>query len=130
MGAFFRKHRTDIFIFIGVLSAALLGLIPFLAMKASASGGLIASIYHQSELLMKIDLSQENEERIFEVEGTKSTMTIAVKKNAVKVAHSDCPTQYCVHMDYVSEPGLPIVCAYNGISIILEGRGDSPIYVG
>ena len=130
MKEFAKKHKADLIIFGCLLALSLGGLIPFFIYRNSNRNGLIASIYRQGELLLKIDLAEETEERTFEIEGTKSKMEIAVKRNAIKVAHSDCPTQYCVHMDYVSSPGLPIVCAYNGVSIVLEGGDSSSIVVG
>ncbi|MCR5491939.1 MAG: NusG domain II-containing protein [Bacilli bacterium] len=130
MKEFLKRHKTDLIILGAVLAVALAALVPFLAYRLSNRDGLIASIYRQGELIMRLDLEKEGEERTFEIEGTRSKMEIAVKKNAIKVAHSDCPSQYCVHMDYVSKPGLPIVCAYNGVSIILEGGDSSTVYVG
>ena len=46
----------------------------------------------------------------------------AAKNGGVAVIHADCPHQDCVHMGYVYETNHPIICAHNGVYIIIVGE--------
>ena len=130
MKGFFHRHKIDIIILATLLGVALVSLIPFLANRFSASETVVATIYRQGDKLMAVDLSKEEGEREFPIQGTKTSLVVGVRKNAIKIIDSGCPSQYCVHMGYVDKPGLPIVCAYNGISIVLEGGDPYSVVIG
>ena len=130
MKDFMKRHKTD-WIVLGIVLLLVAGsLIPYFVITSMSVENLIASIYRRDELLMQLDLSKEDEERVFVIEGIHSEMEIAVKHNAIKVLHSDCPGQDCVHMGYRDKPGAPIVCAYNGVSIVLEGGDPYSVTIG
>lgn len=80
-----------------------------------------ATIYHQATELYDLDLAKETSERTFVIEGTHTSLTIGVKKNAIAILQSGCPNQYCVEEGYVSDPHRSIICAYNDVYIFLEG---------
>ena len=123
-------HKKDAWLLGILLGLALLALIPFFVLTSLSSGPLCASIYRTGELLQRIDLSKESEERSFIILGTHGEVEVTVKHNAIKVSHSDCPGQDCVDMGYRDKPGVPIVCAYNGISIVLEGGDKYSVTIG
>lgn len=41
-----------------------------------------------------------------------------------------CPHQDCVNMGYVKDSGHPIICAYNEVTIIIEGASSSDVELG
>jgi len=117
--AFFKKYLVDIFalLLLALLSLGSFGLVALYSKRPSS----IASISRSGTILMEIDLDQENEERIFVIEGKKTPMSIGVKHQAIRVVESGCPTQFCVHEGYISGAGHPLVCAYNEVIITLSG---------
>ncbi len=90
---------------------------------------------HQAEIALDgkrleknglLDLSNYGEETTeIVIQGYKSEMTIGVKKDAICVVSSSCPSQYCVHQGWISEPGRPLVCAYNHIVISILGSAEA-----
>jgi len=84
-----------------------------------ATDNLSASIYVRDALIQEVNLSNETSERHFDIQGTNGTLTISVKHNAIAVIESNCPHQDCVNEGYVTETNHPIICAYNGVYIIV-----------
>ncbi len=120
-----RKHLVEIIVVGSVLAISITAAIILSLSRVSSS---LAVIKHHNETVMKVDLSKENEERHFEVQGDFSVVTIAVKKDYICIEHNDCPSQYCVHEGWVKAGEKPIICAYNGISIYFsEDSGGSAI---
>ena len=114
---------------LGLIGSIALGFgIAFLIPKGES--GSIAHIRRKNETILALDLDAEGEERSFEVEGTYSPMVIAVKKGAISVKESGCPSQYCVHESWIDRPGQSIICAYNGIVITIEGDSGASARLG
>ena len=89
----------------------------------------MAIVKHHSEVLHRIDLNQENEEREIVVHGDHDDVHIAVRKGEICVEKSNCPSQFCVHEGWQSG-SKPIICAYNGISITFEEDSGSTARLG
>ncbi len=109
--------------------ACLIGLLVYSSSRGAATN--VARIYRQNDLIFTLDLEKEGEERDLDVEGTHSPMVFTVKKGAIKVKYSGCPSQYCVHQGYHSGKDGPLVCAYNGVYVTFEGgAGGNVVVVG
>ncbi|MBP5216972.1 MAG: NusG domain II-containing protein, partial [Bacilli bacterium] len=127
--SFWKKHFWDVIVI--SIAALLAGGLSIWVAVPKANLGHIAQISVSGKLLQKLDLSTEpQEERIFYIQGAVSEMTIGVKYNAIRVVSSNCPSQYCVHEGYISEPGMPIVCAYNEVVIEIIGKSESDVVIG
>lgn len=117
--------RNDLILIISLLVIAITSLIIVLVNRTKNNS--IAKVMVQNEVVLKIDLNKEND---YEVEGLKSKVHIHVKDGAIAIVESNCPHQDCVNMGYVKESGRPIICAYNGVTIIIEGDSNYDIEVG
>ena len=127
--SFWKKHFWDV-IAISAFAVVAAGASIWVATPKAAKGH-IAQISVSGQLIRELDLSKEpEEERTFLVQGVVSEMTIGVKYNAIRVVSSNCPSQYCVHEGYISEPGKPIVCAYNEVVIEIIGKSESDVVIG
>ena len=127
--SFWKKHFWDVIV-ISAFAVVAAGASIWVATPKAAEGH-IAQISVSGQLIRELDLSKEpEEERTFLVQGVVSEMTIGVKYNAIRVVSSNCPSQYCVHEGYISEPGKPIVCAYNEVVIEIIGKSESDVVIG
>lgn len=114
---FFFKYRYDIILILLIASVAIGALLIFAFNKSTDD--LSASIYVRDTLIQQVNLSEETNERHFDIQGINGTLTISVKHNAIAVIESNCPHQDCVNEGYVTETNHPIICAYNGVYIIV-----------
>ncbi len=124
---FWKTHLGDA-ILIGVCACLATGLAVFAALPKGDTS-------HQAEITLDgkrlennglLDLSSYGEETTeIVIEGLKSQMRIGVKKDAICVLSSSCPSQYCVHQGWISEARRPLVCAYNHITISILGSAEA-----
>lgn len=124
---FWKTHLGDA-ILIGVSACLATGLALYAALPKGGSS-------HQAEIALDgerlkqnglLDLSRYGEETTsIVIQGYRSEMTIGVKKDAICVLSSSCPSQYCVHQGWISEAGRPLVCAYNHIVISILGSAEA-----
>ncbi len=124
---FWKSHLGDV-ILIGVSACLATGLALYAALPRGGSS-------HQAEIALDgerlkqnglLDLSKYGEETTeIVIQGYRSEMTIGVKKDAICVLSSSCPSQYCVHQGWISEAGRPLVCAYNHIVISILGSTEA-----
>ena len=118
--------RNDIILISSLLLIAVIALITILTTRKRDN--LVATVKVQDQVVETIDLSDKTE-RDYYVEGLHGTIHIHVKDGAVAVVESNCPHQDCVHMGYVSETNRPIICAYNGVYIIIDGESDVDVEI-
>ncbi len=131
MTEFWKKHLADTitiaFFAIAGVALAIYAALP----KNGTYDSLKAEITLDGKRLEKngyLDLSSYGEEETeIEIIGKKSPMKIGVKHNAIHVLSSDCPSHYCISQGWVTEPGVPIVCAYNHIVITILGTSGNDI---
>ena len=88
----------------------------------------MAKVYVQDTIVETIDLSKK-EEKYYEIDGLKTKVKIHTKNGAIAIVESGCPHKDCINMGYVSQPGKPIICAYNAVSIVLEGTSQDDVVV-
>ncbi|MBQ3253450.1 MAG: NusG domain II-containing protein [Acholeplasmatales bacterium] len=77
-----------------------------------------AIIYHNSEVIKEVDLSEDQE---FTISGNISELTIIVKDGKICVFESGCENQICVDEGYKENDLDLITCIPNGIQIKVVG---------
>ena len=118
--------RNDIILIGSLLLVAVIALIIVLTTRKKEN--LIAKVSVQNEVVEVIDLSLK-EERDYVVQGLHGEVHIHTKDGAIAVIESNCPHQDCVHTGYISETNRPIICAYNGVYIVIEGTSDIDVEI-
>ena len=111
--------RNDIILIASLLLVAVVSLVVVLCTRVRTN--LIATISVQNEVVETIDLSKVGDEDFY-IEGLKGKLHIHTHDGKIAVLESNCPHQDCVKMGYVGETNHPIICAYNAVSIVIEGR--------
>ena len=122
-----KKFRNDLILIGAVLFIALASLITWFLIRKSYTS-CVAKVYVQDTIVETIDLSKK-EEKYYEIDGLKTKVKIHTKNGAIAIVESGCPHKDCVNMGYVSQPGKPIICAYNAVSIVLEGTSQDDVVV-
>ena len=84
---------------------------------------LVAKISVQNNVVQVVDLSKK-EELDFYIDGINGKLRVHTHDGAIAVIESNCPHQDCVRMGYVNTSNRPIICAYNAISIVIEGASS------
>ena len=116
MKKYLTSHLRDFLLLVSLALVSVLFLIVMITTRSSKEN-LLATIYVRNDVVEKIDLSKEKEEeRHIAIQGVKSEVTLAVKKNYIAVEENDCPGQVCVHDSPLTHAGV-IVCAYQQIRI-------------
>ena len=111
--------RNDLILIGSLLIVAILSLVLVLSLRKK--NNLQAKVFVQNEVVELIDLSKK-EEKDYYVKGLKTMVHIHTKNGGIAIVESGCPHQDCVNMGYVYETNLPIICAYNAVYIVIEGK--------
>ncbi len=101
-----------------VIFFSLLGIL----LVSRASGGDVACIYSNGELVRTIDLKAENEMTFTISSANGGYNVISVKNGSISVTDADCPDKICVYTGAVSDGVQPIVCMPNKLVIRIEAR--------
>lgn len=125
--AFFKKHLFDLITGI-VLVAITLGVLLYFVWPRN-SDNLRATIYHKNETVQEIALFSIEEGVVEEylIEGSNGEMKVEAKHNAIRIAESSCPSQYCVNQGWISTPSMTLICAHNEVFITLSGDSNEVI---
>ena len=121
---FIKKYKIDIII---ISSLFLISLIVFLSLLlTSKKDNLIADIKKENQTILKIDLSKENEPRRIDLSEIDENikMELEVKKDAIRVSKSECPSQYCVNQGFATNSSQTIICAHFKVVISLGSNGE------
>lgn len=113
-----KKLRNDIILIGSLLVAAAVALTIIFTLPKPTK--LVARVYVQDKVVETIDLSKK-EDRDYVITGLNGKLKVHTHDGAVAIIESNCPHQDCVHMGYVRETGRPIICAYNGVYVKVEG---------
>ncbi len=111
--------RSDIFLIVGLLAVAILGL----GVVRYMSGG-------TDTVLVQVDGKEViraslNEDQRFSVDGPLGSTEIEIKDNRVRVVDSPCRKKICVNTDWIDKPYQTIVCAPNRVVIrLLSSNGE------
>ena len=118
--------RNDLILIGSLLVLAIISLVLVLTLKSKKN--LQAKVYVQNEVVEVIDLSKK-EEKDYYVQGLKGQVHIHTKNGGIAIVESNCPHQDCVNMGYVYETNRPIICAYNAVYIIIEGKANFDVEI-
>ena len=118
--------RNDLILIGSLLVLAIISLVLVLTLKTKKN--LVAKVYVQNEVVEVIDLSKK-EEKDYYVQGLKGQVHIHTKNGGIAIVESNCPHQDCVNMGYVYETNRPIICAYNAVYIIIEGKANFDVEI-
>ena len=119
--------RNDIILIASLLLVAVIALIVILSTRKKDN--LVARVSVQNQVVETIDLSDKTE-RDYYIEGLHGTVHVHVKDGAIAVVESNCPHQDCVSVGYIKESNRPIICAYNGVYIVIDGNSDIDVEIG
>ena len=119
-----RPTVWDGLVVLAVLAAA--GFILFLFRPGEANF-LTARIVLDNVLVEEIDLTALDGPVTLDVPGARYPITVEADAGRVRIAHSDCPSQDCVHTGWVSRPGGQIVCLPNRLVISVVGSAGSEV---
>lgn len=117
-----KKIRNDIILISSLLLVAVVSLVVVLSTRVKTN--LSAKIYVQNEVVETIDLSKK-EDADYYIDGLKGKLHVHTHDGKIAVLESNCPHQDCVKMGYVGETNRPIICAYNAVSIYIEGQSSA-----
>ena len=118
--------RNDLILIGSLLLVAVLCLVLLLTNRTKDN--LMATISVQNDVVKTIDLSKK-EDADYYIDGVKGQLHIHTHDGAIAVLESNCPHQDCVRIGYVSESGHPIICAYNQVSIVIEGGVSNDVEI-
>ena len=118
--------RNDLILIGSLLLVAVISLIFVLTLKTKKN--LQAKVYVQNNVVEVIDLSKKEEKDHF-VNGLHGVVHIHTKNGGIAIVESGCPHQDCVNMGYVYETNRPIICAYNAVYIIIEGKANYDVEI-
>ena len=114
--------RNDLIVICSLLLVTIITLVCVFVFRTKKN--LIAKIHVQNEVVETIDLSKK-EDKDYLVKGINGYVTVHTHNGSIAIVQSNCPHQDCVKMGYVSTSNRPIICAYNGVYITIEG-GSTP----
>ena len=115
-----RPTPLDALVALAVLAAAAAILFAF---RPKSGNFLTARIVLDNELVAELPLSALSETVTLDVPGARYPITVEAEQGRVRVSHSECPSQDCVHTGWVSRPGGQIICLPNRLVITVTGGG-------
>jgi hypothetical protein len=92
-------------------------------MEASRSDGDAVIVTVNGEITGVYSLSRDG---AYVLNG--GTNTLVVENGFAFIKDADCPGQDCVHQGKISRTGERLVCTYNRLSIVVEGK-DEEIFI-
>ena len=110
----------DALVALAVLAAAAAILFAF---RPKSGNFLTARIVLDNELVAELPLSALSETVTLDVPGARYPITVEAENGRVRVSHSECPSQDCVHTGWVSRSGGQIICLPNRLVITVTGGG-------
>lgn len=122
-----KKLRNDIILIGSLLLVAAIALVVILCTRIKSN--LVAKVYVQNNVVEVLDLTKK-EEQTYKIKGLNGYVYVHTKYGAVAITKSNCPHQDCVHMGYVRNTNRPIICAYNAVSVIIEGTTVNDVVIG
>ena len=122
-----KKLRNDIILIASLLLVAVITLVIVLVNRVQ--NNLVATISVQNDVVETIDLSKK-EDADYYIDGLHGKLHIHTHDGAIAVLESNCPHQDCVKMGYVKETNRPIICAYNAVYIVINGRAINDVEIG
>ena len=113
--------RNDLIVIGSLLLVTIITLVCVFVFRTKKN--LVAKIHVKNEVVETIDLSKK-EEKDYLVKGINGYVHVHANDGAIAITESNCPHQDCVKMGYIRESGRPIICAYNGVYITIDGSSS------
>ena len=113
-----RPTLLDGLVVLAVLAAA--GAILF-AFRPETGNFLTARIVLDNEVVAELPLSTLTQPVALDVPEAEYPITVEAEPGRVRVLHSGCPSQDCVHTGWVSRSGGQIICLPNRLVITVTG---------
>lgn len=89
------------------------------------SGPLTAVVVLDGQEVARYALDDVEAPTVIEVPGAPYPISLELQPGRIRVAHSDCPSQDCVHTGWIDEAGEQIICLPNKLIISLVGEQDT-----
>ena len=122
-----KRLRNDIILIVSLLLVAAVSLV--LVLSTRVKKNLVATISVQNNVVETVDLSKEVDSDYY-INGLKGIVHVHTHDGAIAIVESNCPHQDCVKMGYVKETNKPIICAYNGVYIVINGSSSNDVEIG
>ena len=113
-----RPTLLDGLVVLAVLAAAAAILFAF---RPTGGNFLTARIVLDNEVVAELPLSTLTQPVALVGPGAEYPITVEAEPGRVRVLHSDCPSQDCVHTGWVSRSGGQIICLPNRLVITVTG---------
>ena len=118
------KKKTILWILI--FAAVVLGGL-LLYRHLSGTGGTVAVISVNGEVMERIDLSKVRESYDLQFDTPWGRNTVHVAPGAISVSEADCPDQICVKHNHIRYSKESIVCLPNKVVVTVEGGEENEI---
>lgn len=91
-----------------------------------------ATVVLDGETIAQYRLDQLTDAVTLTLDDAPYPLTIRAESGRICIAHSDCPSQDCVHTGWISQAGQQIICLPNRLVISLSGSetGDFDAVTG
>ena len=119
------KTKHWIILFSALLLAAALA---HILLTNAPRPGVFARVYHDGELIARIDLYTVTDAYIFPVTGDGGTENIIyIEPGQISVKSANCPDQICVQDAPISNAARPIICLPNRVVLQIERRASDEL---
>ena len=111
-----RTHIIEFVVFLLIL----VGIVVYLIVAGSGKkeSGVSAEVTYKGQVVYSLNLNEDQTQKVNTSEGE---VVINVKGGQIAVLSSPCPNQYCVGQGYKSKVGDSIICAHEGIAVLIKG---------
>lgn len=107
--------KNDLILIIVIIFACIIALFP------KNEQGLFAEVTSSGKVVLKIDLSKDNE---YQVEGKRGQVKMITKDKKIKVIEENSPYHLCSKQGFISKPNESIICLPNEVVITIIGESE------
>lgn len=124
---FFLKN---IYVFLLVFVICLVSTILIIVFHLEKDTSGKAYVIYNDEVVCEIDLNDVSGTKEMDISlSSDVTITVEVKKGAIRVIRAGCKHQDCVRMGWTSSPSKPIICLDLNYKIVLSGKSDVDVVI-
>lgn len=110
-----------------LIVAALAAALAFAVLPRGGSGGdLTAVVTVDGSIIATLPLYSpyaSEDSQFYRLDDIPYPLVLEYKTGAIRVLESQCPTNDCVHVGWISQTGQQIVCLPNRLVVTLKGEG-------
>ena len=93
----------------------------FILINITKKDGSVAEVYHEDDLVLRIDLNINNE---YIVDGELGDVVLEVKDKMIRVKKENSPRNICSKEGFVGDSSRVLICLPNKITIKILGESD------